>query len=184
MDSLWILFSSHVSRHDWKVESMKISVIHRSPTREKPVIHLSTTRRKPTKKSWHSYADLSLSMQFSLPETNIAPEDWWLEDYFPIGYAYIQGRTVSFKEGKGCYCFVESLEVNHLMPKLLHPKNENQNGSSLDSSKCRAGVEAGGKISCGLMWFVQKGLVAGWPKAWPKDICFVLTLVVIRCYSP
>ena len=25
------------------------------------------------------------------PKINIAPEKWWLEDYFPIGKAYFQG---------------------------------------------------------------------------------------------
>ena len=28
----------------------------------------------------------------TLPETNIAPENGWLEYYFPIGEAYFQGR--------------------------------------------------------------------------------------------
>ena len=27
----------------------------------------------------------------TLPETNIAPENGWLEDYFPLGMAYFQG---------------------------------------------------------------------------------------------
>ena len=27
----------------------------------------------------------------ALPETNIAPENWWLEDYFPFGTTYSQG---------------------------------------------------------------------------------------------
>ncbi len=27
----------------------------------------------------------------TLPETNIAPENWWLEDEFPFGMAYFQG---------------------------------------------------------------------------------------------
>ncbi len=27
----------------------------------------------------------------TLPETNIAPENGWLEYYFPIGEAYFQG---------------------------------------------------------------------------------------------
>ena len=35
----------------------------------------------------------------TLPETNIAPKNGWLEYYFPIGKAYFQGRTVSFREG-------------------------------------------------------------------------------------
>ena len=32
------------------------------------------------------------------PETNIAPTNGWLEYYFPIGEAYLQVRTVSFRE--------------------------------------------------------------------------------------
>ena len=35
----------------------------------------------------------------TLPETNIAPENGWLEDRFPFRMAYLQGRTVSFREG-------------------------------------------------------------------------------------
>ncbi len=36
----------------------------------------------------------------TFPETNIfAPKNGWLEYYFPIGEAYFQGRTVSFREG-------------------------------------------------------------------------------------
>ena len=44
----------------------------------------------------------SLPRSFSnntLPETNIAPENGWLEYYFPFGMAYFQVRTVSFREG-------------------------------------------------------------------------------------
>ena len=29
----------------------------------------------------------------TLPATNIAPENWWLEDVFPIGNAYFQGAN-------------------------------------------------------------------------------------------
>ena len=37
----------------------------------------------------------------TLPETNKkAPENGWLEYYFPIGMAYFQVRTVGFREGK------------------------------------------------------------------------------------
>ena len=27
----------------------------------------------------------------TLPETNMAPENGWLEDYFPVGMTYFQG---------------------------------------------------------------------------------------------
>ena len=38
----------------------------------------------------------------TLPETNskFAPENGWLEYSFPFGMTYLQGRTVSFREGK------------------------------------------------------------------------------------
>ena len=35
-------------------------------------------------------AVLTHSLLISLPETNIAPENGWLEYYFPIGEAYFQ----------------------------------------------------------------------------------------------
>ena len=39
-------------------------------------------------------------LKITLPETyNIAPKNGWLEYYFPIGEAYFQVRTVSFREG-------------------------------------------------------------------------------------
>ena len=38
-------------------------------------------------------------MFITLPETNISPENGWLEDSFPFGKAYFQGRAVSFREG-------------------------------------------------------------------------------------
>ena len=37
----------------------------------------------------------------TLPETNIAPKNGWLESYFPIGEAYFRGY-VSFREGSCC----------------------------------------------------------------------------------
>ena len=35
-----------------------------------------------------------------LPETNVAPENWWLEDVFPIEIVPFQVRTISFREGR------------------------------------------------------------------------------------
>ena len=34
----------------------------------------------------------------TLPKFNIAPEKWWLEDYFPLGKVNFQGRTVKLRE--------------------------------------------------------------------------------------
>ena len=42
---------------------------------------------------------LCLGHRVTHPETNIAPENGWLEYYFPIGEADFQVRTVSFREG-------------------------------------------------------------------------------------
>ena len=41
---------------------------------------------------------LACFLPATLPETNIASKNGWLEYYFPIGEAYFQGRTVSFRE--------------------------------------------------------------------------------------
>ena len=38
---------------------------------------------------WIHYWDILLVL--TLPETNIAPKNGWLECYFPIGKAYFQG---------------------------------------------------------------------------------------------
>ena len=35
---------------------------------------------------------------------NIAPEKWWLEDYFPIGKVTFQVRTVKLREGNPLLC--------------------------------------------------------------------------------
>ena len=34
------------------------------------------------------------------PKFNIAPEKWWLEDYFPMGKVTFQGRAVKLWGGK------------------------------------------------------------------------------------
>ena len=49
---------------------------------------------------WMSFREDPGSIVGTLPETNIAPTNGWLEYYFPIGEAYFQGRTVSFREGR------------------------------------------------------------------------------------
>ena len=39
--------------------------------------------------TWH--CDVSTGLTFTPPKLNIAPEKWWLEDYFPIGKVAFQG---------------------------------------------------------------------------------------------
>ena len=36
--------------------------------------------------------DNSMMKRCTIPETNIAPENGWLEDEFPFGTAYFQGQ--------------------------------------------------------------------------------------------
>ena len=45
----------------------------------------------------HCHMDLQIDL-VTLPATNIAPENGWLEYQFPFGMAYFQVRTVSFRE--------------------------------------------------------------------------------------
>ena len=42
---------------------------------------------------------LSTNTKVTPLKTNIAPENGWLEYYFPIGEAYFQGRAVSLQGG-------------------------------------------------------------------------------------
>jgi len=44
----------------------------------------------------------------TLPETTIAPENGWLEDWFPFGMACFQVHA-SFREGKQFQCFLSKV---------------------------------------------------------------------------
>ena len=59
----------------------------------------------------------------TLPETNMAPSKWWLEDYFPIGKVTFQGLLyVSFRE---CiYLVVSTQKKNSQHGSDLHTYNE------------------------------------------------------------
>ena len=56
----------------------------------------------------------------TLPKFNIAPEKWWLEDYFPIGKVTLQGRTVKLWGGSLPIppIFVATL-LDHWVPQEL-----------------------------------------------------------------
>ena len=73
----------------------------------------------------------------TLPETNITPENAWLEDYFPIGEAYFQGRLllvsgrVSFlseefylPNGLRCSPVVTDSLAKSLAMRLLHVNDD------------------------------------------------------------
>ena len=47
------------------------------------------------------YSPLESLVIYTLPETNMAPENGWLEDEFPFGMPYLQGRTVSLSRDIG-----------------------------------------------------------------------------------
>ena len=58
----------------------------------------------------------------SLPETNsiFAPKNGWLEYYFPLGEAYFQVRTVSFREGNCPKKVTFSLRIaRQMVPSLM-----------------------------------------------------------------
>ena len=64
------------------------------------LLHLTGTSNGilPTNLSWAHKNQLQLDFDLqkslkniTLPETNIAPKNGWLEYYFPIGEAYFQG---------------------------------------------------------------------------------------------
>ena len=57
-------------------------------------------KRNKNMEEYRQSAIQSSSMAFTLPETNIAPENGWLEYYFPIGARFIfRCENVSFREG-------------------------------------------------------------------------------------
>ena len=55
------------------------------------------------------------------PRFNIAPEKWWLEDYFPIGKVTFQRRAVKLREGSVTLTSLEWLQRNSykLQPEAL-----------------------------------------------------------------
>ena len=57
--------------------------IRSMPKQQKPTLFIASLTKNPqSPTAW---------FEFTLPETNIAPENGWLEYYFPIGEAYFQG---------------------------------------------------------------------------------------------
>ena len=44
-----------------------------------------------TRVLWMADETLRLLRNYTLPETNIAPENGWLEDEFPVAMAYFHG---------------------------------------------------------------------------------------------
>ena len=47
----------------------------------------------------------------TLPKTNIAPTNGWLEDYFPFGKVTFQGRTVKLQVGSQGIRFFSCREI-------------------------------------------------------------------------
>ena len=79
--------------------------------------------------SSHSSAKQQLN---SLWKFNIAPEKWWLEDYFPIGKVTFQGRAVKLREGIWFfYLFVFTKVWPFYSPPLPCPKPRSTGNQSL-----------------------------------------------------
>ena len=86
--------------------------------------------RKTFKRS--TWLDSSQDLRMvTLPETNIAPENGWLEDYFPIGEAYVSGAmSVS---GSICPGFFSERHTEHDLPCKRFIQNKN----TLTTMVCR-----------------------------------------------
>ncbi len=87
----------------------------------------------PKKTFKHStWLDSSQDLRMvTLPETNIAPENGWLEDYFPIGEAYVSGAmSVS---GSICPGFFSERHTEHDFPCKRFIQNKN----TLTTMVCR-----------------------------------------------
>ena len=83
----WVLSIPDVLRQDAMVFSVCAMDI-------KGFIHeLNDQKRSGCSNSWIDRLDrfLSSKSKNTLPKFNIAPEKWWLEDYFPFGMVYFQG---------------------------------------------------------------------------------------------
>ena len=84
-----------LSRYSNCFVTPRFSIVLHDPlcSRLPPVekFHLDTLIQE-TCKAW-SCAKLGPCLVITLPETNIAPENWWLEDYsiFPLGWPIFRG---------------------------------------------------------------------------------------------
>ena len=76
-----------------------------SPNRKLPMQEMQCLIRSHIEVVAARYRNNSkeLHSKTTLPETNIAPGNGWLEYYFPFGKDHFQGRTVSFREGNRTY---------------------------------------------------------------------------------
>ena len=59
-------------------------------------------------------------MESTLPETNIAPENGWLEYYFPIGEAYFQGRLLLVSGRVFLKCVIRSYKIKGVCELRKH----------------------------------------------------------------
>ena len=72
---------------------------------------LTSNQRRRTSREFEcssQHAIWVVNKWYTHPETNIAPENGWLEDYFPFGKAYFQVRFVSFREGTHLKCNIDT----------------------------------------------------------------------------
>ena len=70
----------------------------------------------------HNLKNISPTWKNTLPDTNIGPENGWLEDESYFGMAYFQGRHVSFRECKVTPPeWAEFHRVRFPLLKNLHP---------------------------------------------------------------
>ena len=120
----------------------------------------------------------------TLPETNMAPENGWLEYWFPLGMAYFQGRTVSFREGKlnlwlkKCHdrplrCWLS--EFYHLLPWTNHHLVFLCFCSNFQAAALSP--KTWGKVGASATSHVAQVLSGPWYIPWPADRIFFLRMV-------
>ena len=69
--------------------------------------------------------------QSTYHETNIAPENWWLEDEFPFGMAYFHVQTVRSREGFFPHRFQS--QISQLFDCIIFHFTPNPSGGLDDS---------------------------------------------------
>ena len=96
--SVWVVFKRHMSFDEiqprWspmELQSASINVL---------LVDVHTALYVCCRDMHHGEAAAKVTQKNTLPKFNIAPEKWLLEDYFPFGMVYFQGRTVELPGGR------------------------------------------------------------------------------------
>ena len=90
----------------------------------------------------------------TLPQTNIAPENGWLEYYFPIGEAYFHGQALSFREVIAG--FLNHQRRINLMASVRQESRAKREAESPQRLGRRGAETTGNRLGCWFMLFFGK----------------------------